>query len=56
MVPFGLTNFPTTLMCLMNSDFRMCLDKFVLVSWMTSLSVPIIRKSMKTFKIGTEST
>ena len=30
-VPFGLTNAPTTFMCLMNSVFSMYLDKFVLV-------------------------
>ena len=30
-VPFGLTNAPTTLMCLMNSVFSKYLDKFVLV-------------------------
>ena len=31
MVPFGLTNAPTTFMCLMNSVFSRYLDKFVLV-------------------------
>ena len=31
MVPFGLTNTPTTFMCLMNSVFSRHLDKFVLV-------------------------
>ena len=31
MVPFGLTNAPTTFMCLMNSVFSKYLDKFVLV-------------------------
>ena len=30
-VPFGLTNAPTTFMCLMNSVFSKCLDKFFLV-------------------------
>ena len=30
-VPFGLTNAPTTFMCLMNSVFNKYLDKFVLV-------------------------
>ena len=30
-VPFGLTNEPTTFMCLMNSVFSKYLDKFVLV-------------------------
>ena len=30
-VPFGLTNAPTTFMCLMNSVFSKYLDKFVLV-------------------------
>ena len=30
-VPFGLTNAPVTLMCLMNSVFNRYLDKFVLV-------------------------
>ena len=30
-VPFGLTNAPTTFMCLMNSVFSRYLDKFVLV-------------------------
>ena len=30
-VPFGLTNAPTTFMCLMNSVFNMYLDNFVLV-------------------------
>ena len=30
-VPFCLTNAPTTFMCLMNNVFSMCLDKFVLV-------------------------
>ena len=30
-VPFGLTNAPTTFMCLMNSVFIRYLDKFVLV-------------------------
>ena len=31
MVPFGLTNAPTTFMCLMNSVFNRYLDKFVFV-------------------------
>ena len=31
MVPFGLTNAPTTLMCLMNNILSKYLDKFVLV-------------------------
>jgi len=30
-VPFGLTNAPTTFMCLMNGIFRDYLDKFVIV-------------------------
>ena len=30
-VPFGLTNAPTTFMCLMNSVFSRYLDSFVLV-------------------------
>ena len=30
-VPFGLTNAPTTFMCLMNEIFRKYLDKFVIV-------------------------
>jgi hypothetical protein len=30
-IPFGLTNTPTTFMCLMNSIFSQYLDKFVLV-------------------------
>ena len=30
-VPFGLTNAPTTFMCLMNNVFSRYLDKFVLV-------------------------
>ena len=30
-VLFGLTNAPTTFMCLMNNVFCKCLDKFVLV-------------------------
>ena len=30
-VPYGLTNAPTTFMCLMNSVFSKYLDKFVLV-------------------------
>ena len=30
-IPFGLTNAPTTFMCLMNSIFSQYLDKFVLV-------------------------
>ena len=31
MVPFGLTNAPTTFMCLMNNVFSQYLDRFVLV-------------------------
>ena len=31
LVPFCLTNAPTTFMCLMNSAFNKYLDKFVLV-------------------------
>lgn len=31
MLPFGLTNAPTTFMNLMNSIFQNCLDKFVLI-------------------------
>ena len=31
MVPFGLTNAPTTFLCLMNDVFSKYLDKFVLV-------------------------
>ena len=31
MVPFGITNAPTTFMCLMNSVFSKYLDRFVLV-------------------------
>ena len=31
MVPFGLTNAPATIMCLMNSVFNRYMDKFVLV-------------------------
>ena len=31
MVPFGLTNAPTTFMCLMNSVFSRYLDKFFLI-------------------------
>ena len=31
MVPFGLTNAPTALMCLMKNIFHKYLDKFVLV-------------------------
>ena len=30
-IPFGLTNAPTTFMCLMNSIFNKHLDKFVLI-------------------------
>lgn len=30
-LPFGLTNAPTTFMCLMNSVFHQYLDKFVLI-------------------------
>jgi hypothetical protein len=30
-VPFGITNAPTTFMCLMNNVFRKFLDRFVLV-------------------------
>ena len=30
-IPFGLTNTPTTFMCLMNSIFSQYLDKFMLV-------------------------
>jgi hypothetical protein len=35
-VPFGLTNAPTTFMCLMNNVFRKFLDRFVLVFIMIS--------------------
>jgi hypothetical protein len=30
-IPFGLTNAPTTFMCLMNNIFSQYLDKFVLI-------------------------
>jgi len=30
-LPFGLTNAPTTFMCLMNNVFHQYLDKFVLI-------------------------
>jgi hypothetical protein len=30
-VPFGLTNVPTTFMCLMNGVFKYYLDKFIIV-------------------------
>ena len=43
-VPFGLTNAPTTFMCLMNSVFNKYLDNFVLVFMDDIL---IMKKSMK---------
>ena len=46
-VPFGLTNAPTTFMFLMNSVFSRYLDKFVLVFLDDILFILRMRKSMK---------
>ena len=45
-VPFGLTNAPTTFMCLMNNVFSRYLDKFVFI-FLDFLSILRMRKSMK---------
>ena len=46
-VPFGLTNAPTTFMCLMSSVFGRYLDKLFLFSLVTFLFILRMRKSMK---------
>ena len=46
-VPFGLTNAPTTFMCLMNNVFSRYLEKFVLVFLDAILFILRMRKSMK---------
>jgi hypothetical protein len=45
-VPFGLTNAPTTLMYIMNGVFRDYLEKSLLFYWMIFLSSPRKRRSM----------
>ena len=45
-VPFGLTNAPSTFMCLINSVFSKYLDKFFLFSSMTFIFILRMKKNM----------
>jgi hypothetical protein len=54
-MPFGLTNAPAFFMNLMNKVFMEELDKFVVVSSTTSLSIPRIARTMSiTFESSSE--